>query len=420
MVGFFTENEVPIVKQRKVGKTYGCSSCQRYLYCESPKFEPFGDNEKGIMNIFSYPTEMQDVKGDMSQNKNVRYVAKYLASKGIDLARDCTNLFAVACYSSQKNTPLPAQIEACRDKVFEAIAEYHPKLILLHGEQAIKSVVGRNWHKDFGTFRKWTGHTIPDVSLNAWVCPLFLASSKEDGEEYTTLWKQDMDNALSKLCEVMDYVEPNYTVYMKEEHIVQCLSRIIARSKVEPFQMAFDYETTGLKPHKTDIHRIVCVSFSFRFNGVQKTYCIKYPESEEGCTLLKRILRSSRISKIAHNLIFEEMWSEEIVGCSVTPWGWDTILGAHLLDSRDNTKSLKFQTYVNFGVAGYDDEVSPYLKGVDNKDSNSLNRLLEYIKNVRNYKKVMEYCAMDSLYTLALAEKQQSLFGGSVDDDFYV
>ena len=413
MVGFFTEAEVPFVKQRRTAKTYGCSSCKRYTHCETPKFKPFGEGKAGIMNIFSYPTEMQDVKADMNKNKNVRAVDRYLASNGYDLTTDCINLFAVACYSSKKNTPAPTHIEACRERVFKSIEKYKPKIILLHGEQAIKSVIGKSWHKGFGMFKKWVGFTIPDVEIGSWVCPQFLASSKEDGEEYATIWKQNMDNALSKLDCELEHIKPEYILYSEEEDIVKCLGRILHQAKIQPFQMAFDYETTGLKPHNTSIHRIICISFSYRFKDIQKTYCIKMPTSDEGKLLLKRVLRSKDIHKVAHNLVFEEMWTEEIIGCSVNPWGWDTILGAHLLDSRDNTKGLKFQTYVNFGVAGYDDEVAPFLKGLNSKDSNSPNKLIEYTKFPQNYKKLMTYCAFDSLYTLALAEKQQRLFGGS-------
>ena len=414
MQGFFSAEQVKTIRKPARG-IFSCSSCGRYLLCNTPKFEVYGEGKKGIVNILPYPTEMQDSKGDILFNKNVRYLDKIFAEQGINLARDCTTLFAVACYSSKKVTPLPAHLEACRSRLFTQLKKLSPKLIFLYGDIPCKSVIGASWHKDYGTLDKWCGWTIPDQELNAWVIPLATVDSRGISEEYRTVWDMYWKQGFSKLYLPMTYVSPVYDLYTEEKDICKVLRRTANLLSRTGTQIAFDYETTGLKPHKTDIHKIVCVSFSYRYEGEQKTFCIKLPKSAEGKNELKRILQNPRIGKIAHNIRFEASWTKNILGYDVTPWAWDSMLAAHILDSRDKVSGLKFQTYINFGVAGYDDEVQPYLKAIDSKDGNSLNRVLEYIKSERNYLKLMQYCALDSLYTLELAERQQALIMGEVE-----
>lgn len=411
MYGFFSEEQVKTVK-RPAGRVRSCASCGRYLLCETPRFASFGEGKKGIVNVLPYPTEMQDSKSDLLFNQNVRYIRKILAKKGIDLARDCTTLFSVACFSPKKVTPLPEQVEACRPRLLAELKALAPKLIFLYGDTSIKSVIGDHWHKDFGSIEKWVGWVIPDQELNAWICPSALPEVRLDSEEQSTLFHMYWEQGFSKLYEPMPYIEPKFDLYTEEHDICKALRRVNNLAKREYLLMAFDYETTGLKPHNTSKHKIVCMSFSYRWGGEQKTCCIKMPKTDVGKAELKKLLTNPIIGKIAHNMKFEEMWTKNILGYKVTPWVWDSQLAAHILDSRDMVSGLKFQTYVNFGVAGYDDEVSIYLKGIDSKDGNSLNRILEYIAQERNYLTLMKYCAFDSLYTLALAEKQQNIICG--------
>jgi hypothetical protein len=117
---------------------------------------------------------------------------------------------------------------------------------------------------------------------------------------------------------------------------------------------------------------------------------------------------SSDVAKIASNLKFEHTWSEVCFGVEVQNWFWDTMLAAHVLDNRSHISGLKFQTFVNFGVFGYDAEVSPFLKGVEKKNANSLNRIDELIKTESGRQKLLIYCGMDSLFEYRLAMIQHN------------
>jgi predicted transcriptional regulator len=63
---------------------------------------------------------------------------------------------------------------------------------------------------------------------------------------------------------------------------------------------------------------------------------------------------------------------------------------------------------VHFGIADYDSAVSPYLKGTDPKNANSMNRIYDFIDKYSE-KDLLTYCGMDALleYKLALIQMEQ-------------
>jgi hypothetical protein len=85
------------------------------------------------------------------------------------------------------------------------------------------------------------------------------------------------------------------------------------------------------------------------------------------------------------------------------------MLAAHILDNRRGVCSLKFQTYINFGVVGYDDFTAPFLKGADAKNSNSMNKIRDIWQDRNGREKLLKYCGLDSLFTYRLAVKQKGL-----------
>jgi len=80
---------------------------------------------------------------------------------------------------------------------------------------------------------------------------------------------------------------------------------------------------------------------------------------------------------------------------------------AHIIDNRQGICGLKFQTYICFGVGDYSSEISPYLKGVDKKDANSLNTVLELCESKEGKKKLLTYCGFDTIYQYRLAILQK-------------
>jgi len=89
---------------------------------------------------------------------------------------------------------------------------------------------------------------------------------------------------------------------------------------------------------------------------------------------------TNKAGKYAQNLKFENTWMKVIQDIEVENWQWDTMLASHVLDNRPGITGLKIQTYLNFGVKGYEEDVSEYLKA-DSKNSNSVNGLENAMKS---------------------------------------
>ena len=142
----------------------------------------------------------------------------------------------------------------------KAITEYKPEKIILLGKAALTSFLGHRWKKSLGGITKWRGWTIPDQDYGAWVCPTFHPSYvlRMDAREVSVIWEQDLGRAFThgNLFLFPEYKHPEIHYIDIEELPV-----------VDYGEAAFDYETTGLKPHAKG-HRIKCASVAFNENEV--------------------------------------------------------------------------------------------------------------------------------------------------------
>jgi len=402
MQGFFSKLQTASIV-RPDGRKVSCNSCGLYKNPHSPKMTPYGNFEKGIMCIGEYPSETDDVRGKPFQGKGGRLLKETFAELGFDLFNDCVSLNAINCRPLGKDGKLakvkPFEIECCRRIVLAAINKYKPKVIILLGGDAVRSVIGNRWKKDLGKIDKWRGWTIPDQDLKTWICPVFSAdfvelsqSGKTAKPEVLNVWKQDLGKALGCVNELDFplYKEPNIH-YIDE-------TRLDVLDSIKSGKIAFDYEATGLKPHQKG-HKIVCASIATSFDDV---YTFMMPAKRSLKQPFIRLMEDENVKKISHNMKYERGWTLNILGTNVKNWFMDTMLAAHLLDNRTGVTGLKFQTYVQFGVASYDDSIVSYLKGKDPKNANSFNTILELSKTKEGKKELLHYCALDSIFTMRL------------------
>lgn len=290
------------------------------------------------------------------------------------------------------------EITLCRNHVLRAIYKYRPRIILLLGTNAVKSVIGARWTKNLGGISKWRGWAIPDRELRTWLCPTFHPSylMRIDSKAATTVFRRDLKRAL-KLGKVPKFEKEEDQVTIVED--TRDLVDLLIGERIQ--RVAWDIETTGLKPYDIKNHKVVAAAFCA---SLDRAYVTPYPDMR----LLKRILVDRRICKIAQNMKFESMWAH-MFGYDVRGWEWDTMLASHVHDNRSGVTGLKFQAYVRFGLVGYDDEIAPYLKGKNPKDSNSVNRIEEAMRTKR--KQVLQYCGVDALVTYRLALIQMEELG---------
>jgi len=400
MKSFFERKKTQSV-HRQDGKALTCVSCGLMMACKSPKMEPYGNFKKGIMIIGEGPGREEDRADKPWQGTSGILLKKALKRFDIDLFEDCISINAVRCLPADKHgtirTPTGYEMDCCRKYVFEYIKEYKPKTVLLIGNSAIYSVIGKRWKGSIGGIMKWRGWTIPDQDFKTWICPMFHPSyvAREDTKEMKTVWKKDLGAAIAmKDVPFLENKEP-------EIEIIEDLNILYDIKKQSDPMIAFDYETTGLKPHAPG-HRIICVSIA---DTPDHAYVFMMPKTRDERKPFLDILADKAIRKVAQNMKYEHAWSGQKLRVIVENWFWDTMLATHILDNRPGVTGLKFQAYVQFGVADYASEVTGFFKSAV-KSANGINRIQELVSTASGRDDLLKYCGYDSIYEYRLAVLQ--------------
>jgi len=407
MTGFFSSKETES-KTRPGGKKYSCIACGLIKNVEMPRIEPFGEFKKKILLIGESPNETDISKDELWTGRHGRTVRKALEKLGVDIYEDCTSINAVNCLPLTKagdlREPKQFEIECCRKIVVDkVIANLKPKVIILLGEAALESVVGKRWKKGIGTMAKWHGAVIPDQDLKCWVCPTWHPSEVEHrNEDVALIWKMELESAI-KMVNVAFPVYKEPKIHYLDD--ITGLYSIVKRYK----RVVTDIEATGLKPH-AEGHKIVCASIAV---SPDEVYVFMMPDKLKDCKPYIDILQDENIEKMGHNIKYEDTWFNVILKAEVKNWGFDSMLAAHVLDNREGIVGLKFQTFIKLGIPDYDSEISPYLKG-DDKNANSFNKILELISTEDGRHKLMKYCALDSINEYRLANLQMEIMDDQI------
>lgn len=395
MQEFFSKKETEL-KARPDGKSYTCVQCGLHRDCRSPKMKPYGNFKKKILNIGEAPGEMEDQAGKPFQGKTGTALRIAYRKLGIDLFEDCLNMNAVNCRPDENRAPENFEIDCCRKSIVDAIDQYKPKVIILLGNSAIFSLIGHRWKKDLGGITKWRGFTIPDQDFKAWICPTFHPSYVEraDAKDVDIIWKQDLKQAFEK-------INNPFPIY--KEPTIEIIDDLSILNSIQSLEVAFDIETTGLKPH-ADGHRIICASIA---DSPLHAFTFIIPDNRAGRQPLIDLLLSTKIGKIAHNMKFEHTWGKVRLKVEIQNWTWDTMIASHILDNRPGIAGLKFQTYINFGVVDYASDVAYYLQTNEPNNSNAINRINTLLQKQGGKKQLLQYCGLDSIFEYRLAMKQR-------------
>jgi uracil-DNA glycosylase family 4 len=416
MKGFFDKGQFQSPSYRSEKGTLSCASCGLYKNAISPKMQPYGNFKKQIMVIGEAPIHDDDKKGKPFHSEGGRLLQRKLKQLGIDLFEDCVCLNAVACRPADKEgnnrTPTDHEIACCRQKALASVKQYNPKVIILLGGVAVTSLItGYRWKGGSQNgIMTWRGWAIPDREFNTWICPTFhpaFVERQEEVNEVEVIWTQDLKKALKLQDSSIHFAwwrEERKCIEITDD-IEGVLKKIIRQGKKDGKAVAFDIETTGLKPYNTESHKIVTISFC---NDANKACAIPMPTEPKHLRLLKRLMESPEFGKIAANMKYEDNWLNFLYGIQVYPWVFDTMQAAHILDNRPGITGLKFQSYVKLGTPRYDDEIAAYLKS---PDANTPNRIMELVKDREGFRKLLLYNGIDSLVTFRLASLQMRELG---------
>ena len=231
-----------------------CMKCGLYREAKSPRMFYTGKGEKGVLVVAEAPGKTEDEQGVQLVGRAGQYFRSVLRSYGWDLDRDCWKINAVNCYCSHK--PTRTQILCCRPMVERAIKECRPRYIWLLGECAIASFFSCYFSDCSPTL--WRKFCIPDGRYKCWVIPLFhpsfvIRNEKDRGLGMT--FERDVGWAIRQSEKERTWIdfslESQINILLNEADVILKL-KDLKRSDL----MAFDYETTGLKPFAQG-HRII-------------------------------------------------------------------------------------------------------------------------------------------------------------------
>jgi DNA polymerase len=372
-----------------------CHKCGLYKNCASPKMPPSGSGRRRILFVGEAPGKDEDRLGSQFVGVSGQYLRKILRELKCDLD-ECRVTNSIICHPP--NNKMSAKyLTACAPSLKKVLREEKFDVIITLGEWALQQVIPEAYRRYGGGMGKWRGWTIPLVNLGCYLCPVYHPSYVlRTGEDAIIAreFKSDLRNALSRR-KPGDL--PNLEELKSRVEVVKSPRQRFEDLARRKGLLAFDYETTGLKPDATQ-HRIV--SCSFCFEG-EDTWACKITDEE--LPLLAKVLFSKKLKKIASNLKFEERWTRAKLGRGVAGWHWDTMLAAHILDNRPGITSVKFQSFVRLGIGGWEEDVLEYLKS---GTANSMNRIDMIPTN-----DLLVYNGMDSLLEFQVMVDQKKELG---------
>jgi hypothetical protein len=176
------------------------------------------------------------------------------------------------------------------------------------------------------------------------------------------------------------------------DQVTSFFIRILAKP---PDCLAFDYETTGLKPDAKG-HEIVSLAVA---PTARKAWTFEW--RDEYREPWKTILRSDMM-KAAHNKSHEQRWSARCVG-AVAKNCVDTQLLAHVADNRRSFTSLEDQAWLRFGLSNWWSDEKRFKEAsstdVKLRGANAFNKMKECPKTT-----LLRGNGIDALATRALVD----------------
>jgi len=395
MKGFFS-NSAPV--KTTAPRLAQCGKCGLSKKCISPKMEVTGSGKHKILFVAEAPGEQEDRQGIQLIGDAGQVLRSSLEEIGVDL-EDCWKTNAVIC-RPPKNKIEPYMISCCRPKLLKTVHNLKPHTIVILGASALESLLFQEWKKNIGPLGRWIGWNIPSAQYNAWLCPTYHPSYiLRMGEDklLLKLFQQHLAKAISlKNKKVVNYsvedLKSQVEVITNPKQAWLKMKSLLEKKGI----LAFDYETTGLKPDKKG-QRIVSVSFCL--NGEDTFACML---DKHNMKILSQILLKKSLRKVASNIKFEERWTRVTFGHGVRRWYWDTMLAAHVLDNRSKICSIKFQSYIHLGISDYDSHIYPYLY---TKQPNGMNKIDQV-----DPKELLLYNGLDSILEYKIMEKQRKMF----------
>lgn len=416
-----------------------CGSCDTCdLACGKADVPFIGKGGNGVLILSSHPMNNEDNERRCFASKMYDALFDLRGKDGIPekLLADCWVGYVVPAQVSKKQEGDSKRSMCCADRVNRLIAKLRPKVIIALGIWPTHLLITSRVSGRMNGLKpsEFFGKCIPDRHYNCWICPTYGVdmltwNDYKNDNAVKMYFKRHIAQAFAHADTPLPEVPDDWRVSHDRDEACLFLRELLkkaddgelGRSEDGDVDVAFDYETTGLKPHREG-HEIKYTSVAWRetdsdLNTVYKAIGLQwYGDDEEFVSLWDRLLHHPDVKLVAHKCDFEATWTRFRGGLhhTRTPWlerdrwSWDTCIASHVIDNTQKV-NLKFHTYCELGVLGYDADADAYLKPKDTdptyaKSTNAFNALKS--DAFLPHSKIQEYCAKDSLYTLYLRDVQ--------------
>lgn len=373
-----------------------------------------GQGQKGIV-IVAPPRTLDEIP--LGPKYGDTYVGRQLADivrPYINLETDAIIVPATKCpiISKKKTGKIVdtgdfARLFCCKDHITSAARAINAKLIICIGTAALKVLYGDR-KLDYLSAYHFAGYCFPDYELNAWVTTVpdldaILAERRGQENKLLDFSRQIRDAIGNIYVPLPPYVDYNKQVRTLTEYydIMQALTSV---HDTRPEWFDFDFESNCVKPEfpKAQLYSVSWavtddVAYTHPFGGWNH---FTVAQLNELYKVFCAIMAEKRILKSAHNLHMEDSWVQHYLHSPVNGWGWDSMLAAHMLDTTDGTKGLKWQTFARFGFGPYNTYVHPFLLPADGP----YNRIHECDKM-----KLLHYGGLDSVFGRKLRQTEMKL-----------
>lgn len=423
MAGLF-DNEVPDINEKRSQEflpdcEHSCFRCNR---CNSPKLSLIAKKPGGIMFIAGEPTQSQDNSHSVWTGSYKNILLPLLEKNKYDMDK-VSFAFAAACHgpSLRELKPKDAQLvlDSCSSTLWSTIEKAQPLVLVPMDSFAWEALTSKylTGRIESATFTDdYAYHLIPDQQLQYWLAPMIspvdltaMMHDRKKQDDYT-FYARRTKKFLREVCKHKAPLPSiNTSVTVIDDHDRACFALKDILENQRPPLLSFDFETDSLKIERTDLD-IVCVGIAY----YDKAISMPFYKDEEFRDLFSKIMEHPTIGKIAHHAKYEARCTLDKLGVCPEPWAWDSMYGARILYNKVRC-GLKPQTYLNFGVAGYDTIeklFEPISKEEEEKyGNNAQNKLRNAFENDPDVrKKALTYVGQDARFTLALALKQMKEF----------
>lgn len=182
-----------------------CLSCQQCVLSETRNQVVFssGPMPSTLMAIGEGPGEQEDIQGVPFVGRAGQLLTKIIESVGLNRETDCYITNIVKCRPPGNRNPDPKEVSACQSYLIRQIQLVQPRVLVLIGSPALKSILGPSLSITQSR-GQWFTADVDYMEDPLFIMPIFHPSyllrnaSKEKGKPKWLTW-QDMKEIKSAL-----------------------------------------------------------------------------------------------------------------------------------------------------------------------------------------------------------------------------